>query len=235
MSTETINREVILPFQSRLFTGQGKFHITEISEFQAQAWHIGDTAIHFRSAVMASPLSREFNRYFVDLCELHPQIAAPVSHIFKQPKSQGHRREFTLAIFDLIESCDKPPLGFANLSVGLRQRDTGDVPWTFSIHIENACVSPVVSNNLSSNMLCAAIADLVYDEMGAIHRQAKAQGIAASLVVNMTYNATDAKLQLLADRVRPELESVRHLINHSNAESGRSGIHIHNSIANRSR
>lgn len=227
MSKEARNQKVILPFQSRLFENPGEAVIAEISEFQAASWNLGEESMNFHSAIISSPQSaaliqslKNLNAFAVNNGEVTPRI-------YKRPKSDPHRKQFTLAILGIHDAPGKPPIALANLAIQMRQQDINQSPWTYSVHIENIFMSR--SKEPASHMLCAAIADIIYDEMLHIDTQARDQGVSVKMLLNITHNALDQMIKKFTQKLRPEMESVRYLINRSDNTPLQPGVFIQQS------
>lgn len=219
MST-TIVRQGILPFQSRLFKKPGKPFITEISQFQAQDWNCGDEPFFFRTAVLAEPLSAPFLANF--------NWAEPFCgvSVHTQPQLIGSKTSFSLAVLDIVNNEKTASVALANLTVGLRQTDMQTAPWTYSVHISDLYVSQDWDRDKSNLMICAAIADFIYDEMNQVDKQVKQQNLIAQTVINMTYDATKPSLVAIIPKLLSELDNIRFLINHISNGSDLPGLRV---------
>lgn len=226
MATQTLVRETLTPFQSRLFARPGSVQLSEISEFQAQKWRLSDAAVDFHIALSAPPIGAKIAEYFEGLGELYPQIENATKTFRAKPWTRATAKKFSLAIMSMKDPTAKTPLGMISVGMQLDQSAKGKPEWLLRMDLEGFCTSPHKAEPTAEHMLCAGLSDILYDEMSELNRQAKDKGFAGTLHVGLSTQVTDGAARLFMARLRSEIETVGHLINQGAKTDQSVGIRI---------
>jgi hypothetical protein len=226
MTTQTLTREDVTPFQSRLFAQPGTMQLSEISEFQAQNWRIGDGSLDFHIALAAPPLGTKIAEYFEGLGELYPQTEDAAKAFRAKPYKRGNLRKFSLAVMSIKDTTANTPLGMMSLGMELKKSTTGKPDWLLDVDLEAICTSPHRPEPAIEHMLCAGVADLLYDEMSSLNRQARDADTRGRLHIGLSYSKGFAPLQLFAGRLRVEIDTMGHLINRGEIAPEKPGLRI---------
>jgi hypothetical protein len=226
MVVKSVSRDTLLPFQSRLFQNKDKALLCEISQFQIQSWGLGKKPFHFRAAVGQDAIGRKMEDHFGNLGTFFPDIQMSSDKFLMTPRKQGNMLEFSIAATSIMDEHGSTPSGFINLSMGLAQSDLSSGPWLLRINIESIFCAPETGDDPVVYMLCAAVADVIYDELRSIHLQAKAQKIPADVHVQVSHQRSPA-LNKPCLVIARELEFIRHLfISADDQKKGSKGIVI---------
>ena len=226
MATEALLDNALTAFGTRLFAAPGRSHITEISEFQAQAWRLGKDPIHFQVALCGGPAAQHFQEYFQALSEVAPHITEDALPFRRSMWGTGNARKFSLLILPLKSAAASVPLAMATLSMSLTKAKSGKPEWLYAVCVEALCLTPQNSHSPADYMVSAAISDMLYDELNMVSKQAKAAGISGSLRIAFTYPKDRKEIQVIASRTREEVDTVRHLINSTNGSANGPGLRI---------
>jgi len=230
MTTSIIEREEILPFQSRLFKSPGVPVIAEISEFQAQSWGLGGGAVNFHVALCAGDLGRRVPSHFARQSSERSSEGAEKPHLLAEPAFIGQDQKLSIVAAPLNDPKVMNPFGAVTLSIGLRKSSGLRAVWTLSLRIEEVLVESEAELP-AQEMLCASVADLIYDELMSLNRQAASLSIDAPVSIRLVHDASVTSMRLFVARLRSECETIRHLINGITDEKKSPGIKVVRSLS----
>jgi hypothetical protein len=224
MTSETLVRDTLAPFGTRLFKNAGSLQITEISEFQAQKWHLGETPIYFQSGIASAVSGEKWGDYFAGIAELFPHVEEGCIAFRRQPTKTPTGRKFSLLVLPLKDREGLAPLGMVSLGLDFTRAEAGGPDWKMNIELEALIAAPHRTNPICDHMMCAAISDLIYDEFRAIDRQTKAMEISRALNIRLTYPTAQPGMKLFAGRLRTEIDTIRHLMNRGKSSPDAPGM-----------